>query len=520
MEWYRRELRKAGADVWFGVLGCGAVVERDRVRGAVVATPLGRGVVLAETTIDATGNADIAVAAGAKSMYGADAEGIALQGSGLPVRSLHAYYTNTDYLLVDESDMLDVWRALVGAKVTMPDDTFDSGSLIQTRERRRVVGDHLLRYVDQIAGRTYPDSVVFSGSDYDSHGYPNHPFFALLPHDEKSLKANHPAPGGTCFTPYRSLLPSGLDGMLVVGLGISMDRDAAAMVRMQRDISNQGYAAGVAAAMAAERGLTARTIDVRRLQQHLVETGALPAEVLSHQDSFPLSDEQVQAAVKSLPRSSNPKTAAVPLATILSHQEKALPLLRTAYDSAPDDARLVYARVLGMLGDPTGVDVLIDALGKVSQWDDKILQGGMAEYAHLPTPVDSLVLALGSTGDDRALKPILEKLKMLDAQTTLSHHRSVALALERLGDPKAAEPLAALLQKPGMRGHVMLELEPLHNRDREKRRRTGPLREIVLARAVYRLGDHHGIGEQILREYSGDIRGLFARHAQAVLAGR
>ena len=114
------------------------------------------------------------------------------------------------------------------------------GTFIQTRERRRVLGEHVLAYLDQIAGRTYDDSIVLSGSDYDSHGYPSERYFALIPHTKKTLKANHPAPGGTCFTPYRCLLPRGLDGILVIGLAISMDRDASAMVRMQKDMHNQG----------------------------------------------------------------------------------------------------------------------------------------------------------------------------------------------------------------------------------------------------------------------------------------
>ena len=135
----------------------------------------------------------------------------------------------------------------------------------------------------------------------------------------------------------------------------------------------------------------------------------------------------------------------------------------------------------------------------------------------MPTPVDALIVALGSTRDERALPPILRKLDTLDAETTLSHHRAVAIALERIGSPAAAEPLARLLEKPGMRGHAMTSLEPQHNANREKRRRTGPLREIVLARALYRCGDHQGLGERILREYAADIRGLFSRHAQAVL---
>ena len=516
MEWYRRELRKADAEIWLGAIGCGAWVEDGRVKGAVVATPQGRGLVLANTIIDATGNADVAIAAGADYLYGADAVDIALQGTGLPTRPLDRYYVNSDYMLVDESDMLDTWRALVGARSAMQRGTFDSGTLIQTRERRRVVGDHVLSYLDQVAGRTYPDSIVLSASDYDSHGYPSQSYFALLPHDEKSRKANHPAPGGTCYTPYRCLLPKGLDGILVVGVGISMDRDASAMIRMQLDISNQGYAAGVAAAMAAANDSTVRDIDVRKLQRHLVETGALPEEVLSHSDSFPLSAGAVREAVASLAAGSNPKEAARPLAIVLSHQTAALPMLRAAYASASGEAKLTYAKILGVLGDADVVPCLARALESAA-WDDKILQGAMAEYAHLPTPVDALIVALGSTRDERALPPILRKLDTLDAETTLSHHRAVAIALEQIASPAAAEPLARLLEKPGMRGHAMTSLETQHNANLAMRRRTGPLREIVLARALYRCDDHQGLGERILREYAGDIRGLFARHARAVL---
>ncbi len=64
-EWFRTTLRKAGGEIWFGAMGCGAYVESGAVRGVVVATPQGRGVVLAKVVIDSTGNADIAAAAGA-----------------------------------------------------------------------------------------------------------------------------------------------------------------------------------------------------------------------------------------------------------------------------------------------------------------------------------------------------------------------------------------------------------------------------------------------------------------------
>jgi len=517
MEWYRGEIRRAGGDIWLGVLGCGAVVERDRVRGVVLATPEGRGVVLARCVVDATGNADVAVAAGAQAVFGGNADDVSIQGAGLPVRPLKPRPVNTDYLLVDESDMLDIWRTLVGTRMAMSDEDYDAGPLIQTRERRRIVGDHVLRYVDQIAGRTYPDSVVFSASDFDSHAYPLDPYFALFPHDEKSLQANHPAPGGSCYTPYRCLLPRGLDRILVAGLGMSMDADASAMVRMQRDIQNQGYAAGVAAAMISRAGVGTRQIDMRALQTHLVEIGNLPEEVLQHRDSFPLPQEQVAAAVEALVGHANRQQACRALAVVLTHRDAALPLLQAALARADRPPQLICARILGFLGQREALPVLLAALERTSAWDEKIFQGKMAEYAHLPTPVDSLLMALGCVGDRRALPAILAKLQWLDANVTLSHHRAVALALEGIGDPAAAEPLARLLAKPGMAGHALKAVVPLPQPMDQRRDRSAPLREIVLARALYRCGDFQGLGEATLRAYQQDLRGVLARHAAAVL---
>lgn len=519
MEWYRREIRTAGGDIWLGVLGCGALVEGGRVCGAVVATPAGRAVVRARVVIDATGNADIAVAAGAEAMYGGLEQGdLALQGVGLPARQLRSNHFNSDYLLVDESDTVDVWRAFAGRRLSMSPNVFDIGTLIQARERRRVVGDHILTYLDQITGRTYPDSIVYSASDYDSHGYPSDPYFALIPHDERSLQANHPAPGGACYTPYRCLLPRGLDNILVIGLGMSMVRDASAMVRMQYDLTNQGYAAGVAAAMAVSAGVSVRDIDVRALQAHLVDIGNLPPDVLKHVDSHPLPLDVVAAAVTTVGNAGASRAgASKALAVVMSHRDEALPFLLRAHAPAAGAPRLVYAKILGVCGRKEGVPELVTALNGVAAWDPKILQGVAAEYAHLPTPIDALILALGRSGDRRALPPILEKVAWLDANVTLSHHRAVALALEQLRCPEAAAPLAGLLAKPGMRGHAMTSLEPLYNRERDKRRRTGALREVVLARALLRCGDVQGTGRAILEEYSRDLRGLFARHARQVL---
>lgn len=531
MEWYRSEIEKAGGDIWLGVLGCGAYVDGNQVKGAVVATPEGRFVIKANVVIDATGNADVAMDAGAESMYGEIENGdIALQGTGFPSRPLIGNYMNTDYLLVDETDMVDVWRTLVSVyRAKYAEDIFDAGTLIQNRERHRIVGDFIMKYLDQITGRTYPDAIVFSGSDYDSHGYPSSEYFALLPHDSISRKENHAAPGGTCYTPYRCLLPKNMEGILVTGLAISMERDASAMIRMQLDLANQGYAAGIAATMAITSDKSLREINIKELQRYLVDKGNLPEEVINQKDSYPLSKEIIVKAVIDYGNASNPKEAGKPLAIILTHKKTSLPLIKKQFKNSTGKNKLHYALVLGMCGNTEGVESLLAELAGFTDWDEKIYQGSMADFAYLPTPIDAIILALGNSGDKSVIPQLLGLVEKLDTTVTLSHHRSLALALEKLSDPSAAKPIAQLLQKPGMQGHAMLNINdaftqldnngqgpnPVKNSSYNKR--TKALREIVLARALYKCGDYSEIGKNILENYRKDIRGLFARHASQIL---
>ncbi len=369
------------------------------------------------------------------------------------------------------------------------------------------MGDFTLNYLDQLAGRTYPDAIVYSASDYDSHGYPSSPYFALLPHDEVSKKKNHPAPGGSCYTPFRCLLPKGLNGMLVTGLGISMDRDASAMVRMQFDMANQGYAAGLAAALAILGDVSLREIDIKELQVLLIEKGNLLEDVLGMKDNFPYAKDVIQKAIDEYGEAKNPESAGEPLAIILSHKEAAIPMAKEAFNNSSGESRILYAKLLGMCGENTGNETLINELRKLDQWSERIFQGSMADFAHLPTPEDGLILALGYSDDKSVLPELLKMVGKLDASVPLSHHRSLALALEKIGDKSAAEPLAKLLQKPEMTGHAVLDIEDaltgMANNGKgiqnigSLQKRSRAIREITLARALYNCGDFNGIGENI-----------------------
>lgn len=507
-EWWRRELARAGAEVWFGAIACGAFVEGGRVAGAVVAGPWGRGVVLSKVVVDATGNADIAAAAGSATQY-TDAADVAVQGTGLPPRELGASYANTDFTIVDETDMVDVWSVFVTAKERAR-GAFDLGKLIDTRERRRIAGEATVTIIDAMLERTYPDTIVECWSDFDTHGYTTDPYFAL----------EHP-PHGKGFRvrlPYRALLPKGLDGILAAGLGASVHRDAIPLVRMQPDIQNQGYAAGLAAALAAKAGRGTRGIDVRALQRKLVEAGNLSESVLAEDDSFPLPWERVAEAVWA------GGEGFAEVAAILAHPDAALPLLREAYAYASGERRLRYAQILAVLGDPTGAGDLVEAVEAAEGFDRGWRYTAMGQYGPNLSPLDRLIYALGRAGDRRAVPAIVRKARLLRPEDEFSHFRAVALALERLGDPAGADALAEVLSKPGIRGHAETSIQAAIEGARRDpswtatEARSNAIRELILARALFRSGDKGGLGRRVLEEYAKDLRGHLSRHAHEVLA--
>lgn len=504
-EWMRREIRKAGGHIWYGAIGAGAVVQGGYVRGVIVATPDGPGVVLAKTVIDATGNADVAAAAGAACVT-TDGTEPAVQGTGLPPHGPGENYNNTDYIFVDETDVVDVWRAFVTAKEVFAKN-YDLGQLVDTRERRRIVGDVTLTPMDFFLNRTHPDTLVVAKSNFDSHGFTTHPLFFLRPPGREGLAVD---------VPLSCMLPKGIEGLLVTGLGVSAQRDAVPVIRMQPDIQNQGYAAGRAAAMSARDAKPLRALDVKALQRHLIEIGVLPDRVLTDKDSLPLPAASVREAVESFARDGR-----TGLEVILTQPDDARPMLKAAYAKTEAvESKLAVAHVLGMLGDATGVETLADAVRDLpleEGWNYR----GMGQFGPSVSPADSLMIALGRARDPRGLEPILEKARTLTPTNAFSHFRAVSLACEALGDRRAAPVLADLLALPGVGGHAVTNLAtalanpPTGRTDNEQRNRQ--LIELSLARALYRCGDHEGLGERTLRAYANDLTGHYARHAKAVL---
>jgi hypothetical protein len=84
-----------------------------------------------------------------------------------------------------------------------------------------------------------------------------------------SLSPNFPS----LSIPYGSLVPASLNGLLACGRHIACDPGSHSIVREIPQCWQTGQAAGVAAAIAARRGLQPRDVDVSELQESLVSQG-------------------------------------------------------------------------------------------------------------------------------------------------------------------------------------------------------------------------------------------------------
>ena len=495
-----RGVEEKGGLAWLGTLVCGATTANGRLTGAIVVLPDGtRGLVRCKAAVDATGNSDLAAGAGAETEY-ITADELALQGAGVAGQPLGENCVNSDIGFVDETDVVDLCFFLQRARLSTPDRIWNVSSLSDSRERRRIKGMARVTPVDLMLKRTYPDTISQARSRFDTHGQTTDPIFYVLDmgRDGTSVDGN---------VPYGALLPKTLDGVLVIGLGMSAHRDAMPVLRMMSHIKNQGYAAGCAAAMAVKAGCTPRQIDVKELQRHLVEIGSLSADVLTAVDSFPVSDETLAAAAKSLANHYEG------LPAVMSDPQRALPHLRR-------ESSFEAAHIRALLGDPSGADALIAKLTN-AEWDEGWNFKGMSQYIRSVSTMDRWIIALGNTRDVRAL-PVLDALaNKLTGEREYSHFRALAKAYEKIGSKSSAAVLARLLSLPGVKGHAIAPgqvplIEGYSDLWADKER-SDALREINVARALYNLGDVDGLGKSVLQAYAADPRRAFANHARLVL---
>ncbi|MBM3188145.1 MAG: FAD-dependent oxidoreductase [Chloroflexi bacterium] len=288
-----------------------SLVENDRVTGVVVATKRGLMTIRSKTVVDCSGDADVAYFAGAEVLADQDqaapmtlclnvtnvdleeAQAWSRAHMGelveqareryplIPARwGLSRYPSSTclfinhggtkGFGLLDPTDPVQLSRAECdsrrqalqmvhamrefGGEVLKGIEIVATGPEIGIRPWRRIRGLYQISEEDAKTGRKHDDAVAWRSGFLDI-GFVR--FERMMVHD----------------VPYRCLLPEKLDGLLAAGRAISATYVGASAGKSMGNCLATGHAAGLAAALCAEKGLQPRELDVRLLQDALRRDG-------------------------------------------------------------------------------------------------------------------------------------------------------------------------------------------------------------------------------------------------------
>ena len=87
--------------------------------------------------------------------------------------------------------------------------------------------------------------------------------------------------GRDYYTPYRALLPKGVDQLIVAGRHYSAEPEAQKRSREIPPCMAQGEAAGIAASLALQEDIAIRNVDARKIQKGMRAQGADPGDIPS-----------------------------------------------------------------------------------------------------------------------------------------------------------------------------------------------------------------------------------------------
>ncbi|MCL5037600.1 MAG: FAD-dependent oxidoreductase [Chloroflexi bacterium] len=189
------------------------------------------------------------------------------------------HFNTTRVINVDGTSGIDLTRAEIESRRQMEELTgflksdvpgFEncyldvSGSTVGIRETRRIKGEYQLTADDIRSGKKFPDAVALGCYGIDIH----------LP-DGKGTRQEHLKEGEYYSIPYRALLPSGINNLLVCGRCISSTHEANAAIRIQPTCYALGEAAGTAARLCIEKNQRPKNLDAELLRQELKKNGSI-----------------------------------------------------------------------------------------------------------------------------------------------------------------------------------------------------------------------------------------------------
>ncbi|MBI9095916.1 MAG: FAD-dependent oxidoreductase [Sphaerochaeta sp.] len=138
-----------------------------------------------------------------------------------------------------------------------------SSSTMGIRESRRINGEYILQDDDIETGRTFSDVVVHRAN-----------FLIDIHNPDGGGQAEGVTKSAQAYDiPYRCLVPKDVKNLLIAGRAISGTHRAHASYRVMNICMPMGQAAGIAAALCVESGVSPLDLDVSVLQDRLIALG-------------------------------------------------------------------------------------------------------------------------------------------------------------------------------------------------------------------------------------------------------
>ena len=130
------------------------------------------------------------------------------------------------------------------------------------RESYRIQGETVITADDYTSGRVFEDAVCYA-------------FYPVDLHTRSGVRPKPLAKGTVPTVPLRALIPKGSSNILVAGRCVSSDRLANSGLRVQASCMAMGQAAGAAAALAAQAGMTPLEVSMNEIKAVLRKHGAI-----------------------------------------------------------------------------------------------------------------------------------------------------------------------------------------------------------------------------------------------------
>jgi hypothetical protein len=305
-----RMVEKAGIKLLLNSLVVGAVVDEAVIKGIIIEGKSGRQVLAGKIVVDATGDGDVATAAGAPYeiderealpmtlMYvvgGVNNERVREYQRQDPVlrkAAIKANFTYYSYGMVREEHrgprfvhmdpiakgQVLIWSRSMKADGTSAEDL--TRAEVELRERVFSEVEFLRKYVPGFENAFLTNTAAYIGVRETRR---------IM--GEYTLKGNdfcRPFPDAVCYQtfsaepdrvygiPYRCLLPKRIDNLLVAGRCFSATHEAQNKLREIPACMAMGQVAGTAAALSVKFSVKPKELDVKLLQKTLIGQGLLP----------------------------------------------------------------------------------------------------------------------------------------------------------------------------------------------------------------------------------------------------